>query len=163
MVYVIRLHTTTTCRQLGNDTTYDTEKKNPTSHDVADTSAVSGRRVGKTRHHVVKINCRRHLKKRHFQLSKRKKRLASQDYVERRVPPKRNAKQPTSYRDFNDNNGDDGDELDSDTIDSVLLYDEDGDLNDDDDNSHDELDIDMNDSDLQSNEDGDEASSLWPW
>jgi hypothetical protein len=34
--------------QLGNDTTYDTEKKNPTSHDVADTSAVSGRRVGKT-------------------------------------------------------------------------------------------------------------------
>ena len=29
-----------TCRQLSNDTTYDTEKKNPTSHDVADTSAV---------------------------------------------------------------------------------------------------------------------------
>ena len=29
---VIRLHTTTTCRQLGNDTTYDTEKKDPTSH-----------------------------------------------------------------------------------------------------------------------------------
>jgi hypothetical protein len=66
---VIRLHTTTTCRQLGNDTTYDTEKKNPTSHDVADTSAVSGRRVGKTRHHVVKTNCGRHLKRRHFQLS----------------------------------------------------------------------------------------------
>ena len=40
--------TTTTCRQLGNDTTYDTEKKNPTSHDVADTTAVSGRRFGKT-------------------------------------------------------------------------------------------------------------------
>ena len=59
---------TTTCRQLGNDTTYDTEKKNPTSHDVADTSAVSGRRVRKTRHHVVKTNCGRHLKKRHFQL-----------------------------------------------------------------------------------------------
>jgi hypothetical protein len=69
MVYVIRLHTTTTCRQLGNDTTYDTEKKNPTSHDVADTSAVSGWRVGKTRHHVVKTNCGRHLKRRHFQLS----------------------------------------------------------------------------------------------
>jgi hypothetical protein len=62
--------TTTTCRQLGNDTTYDTEKKNPTSHDVADTSAMSGRRVGKTRHHVVKTNCGRHLKRRHFQLSK---------------------------------------------------------------------------------------------
>ena len=68
-VLVIRLHTTKTCRQLGNDTTYDTEKKNPTSHDVADTSAVSGRRVGKTRHHVVKTNCGRHLKRRHFQLS----------------------------------------------------------------------------------------------
>jgi hypothetical protein len=61
--------TTTTCRQLGNDTTYDTEKKNPTSHDVADTSAVSGRRFGKTRHHVVKTNCGRHLKRQHFQLS----------------------------------------------------------------------------------------------
>ncbi len=36
---------TTTCLQLGNDTTYDTEKKNPTSHDVADTLAV---RVGRT-------------------------------------------------------------------------------------------------------------------
>ena len=57
-----------TCRQLGNNATYDTEKKNPTSHDVADTTAVSGRRVGKTRNHVIKINCRRHLKKRHFQL-----------------------------------------------------------------------------------------------
>ncbi len=68
MVYVIRLHTTTTCQQLGNDTTYDTEKKNPTSHDVADTSAVLGRRVGKKRHHVVKTNCGRHLKRRHFQL-----------------------------------------------------------------------------------------------
>jgi hypothetical protein len=65
----IRLHTTTTCRQLGNDTKYDTEKKNPTSHDVADTSAVSGRRVRKTRHHVVKTNCGRHLKRQHFQLS----------------------------------------------------------------------------------------------
>jgi hypothetical protein len=53
---------------LGNDTTYDTEKKNPTSHDVADTSAVSGRRVGKTRNHVVKTNCGRHLKRQHFQL-----------------------------------------------------------------------------------------------
>ncbi len=59
---------TTTCRQLGNGMTYNTEKKNPTSHDVADTSAVSGRRVGKTQHHVVKTNCRRHLKRRHFQL-----------------------------------------------------------------------------------------------
>jgi hypothetical protein len=48
--------------------TYDTEKKNPTSHDVADTSAVSGQRVGKTRHHVVKTNCGRHLKRQHFQL-----------------------------------------------------------------------------------------------
>ena len=67
---VIRLHTTMTCRQLGNNTTYDTEEKNPTSHDVADTSAVSGRRVGKTRNHVVKTNCGRHLKKRHFQLSR---------------------------------------------------------------------------------------------
>ena len=65
---VLRLHTTTTCRQLGNDTTYDTEKKNPTSHDVADTSAVSGRRVGKTRRHVFKTNSGRHLKKQHFQL-----------------------------------------------------------------------------------------------
>ena len=62
--------TTTTCRQLGNDTTYDTEKKNPTSHDVADTSAVSGRRVGKTQRHVVKTNSGRHLKRRHFQLRK---------------------------------------------------------------------------------------------
>jgi hypothetical protein len=61
--------TTTTCRQLGNNTTYDTEKKNPTSHDVADTSAMSGRCVGKTRHHVIKTNCGRHLKRRHFQLS----------------------------------------------------------------------------------------------
>jgi len=58
-----------TCRQLGNDTTYDTEKKNPTSHDVANTSAVLGRRVGKTRRHVVKTNCGRHVKRRHFQLS----------------------------------------------------------------------------------------------
>jgi hypothetical protein len=61
--------TTTTCRQLGNNTTYDTEKKNLTSHDVADTSAVLGRRVGKTRNHVVKTNCGRHLKRQHFQLS----------------------------------------------------------------------------------------------
>ena len=61
--------TTTTCRQLGNETTYDTEKKNPTSHDVADTSAVSSRRVGKTRKHVVKTNCGRHLTRQHFQLS----------------------------------------------------------------------------------------------
>ena len=60
--------TTTTCRQLGNDTTYDTEKKKPTSYDVADTSAVSGRHDGKTRRHVVKTNCGRHLKCRHFQL-----------------------------------------------------------------------------------------------
>jgi hypothetical protein len=29
---------------------------------------VSGRRVGKTWHHVVKTNCGRHLKRRHFQL-----------------------------------------------------------------------------------------------
>ena len=68
---VLRLHTTTTCRQLGNDTTYNTEKKNRTSHDVADMSAVSGRRVSKTRRHVFKTNCGRHLKKRHFQLSSR--------------------------------------------------------------------------------------------
>ena len=61
--------TTMTCRQLGNDMTYDTEKKNPTSHDVADTSAVSGQRVGKTRRHVVETNCGRHIKQRHFQLS----------------------------------------------------------------------------------------------
>jgi hypothetical protein len=86
-----------------------------------------------------------------------KKRSASQDNVERRVQPKRNAKQPTSYRDFNDDNDDDGDELDSDTIDLVLLSDEDDDLDDDDDDSHDKLDIDTNDSDLQSNEDGEEA------
>ena len=66
--YVV-VFTTTTCWQLGNDTTYDTEKKNPTSHDVADTSAVSGRCVGKTRRHVFKTNCGRHLKRRHFQLS----------------------------------------------------------------------------------------------
>jgi hypothetical protein len=66
--YVIRLHTITTCRQLGNNTTCDTEKKDPTSHDVADTLAVLGRRVGKTRHHVVKTNCGRDLKRRHFQL-----------------------------------------------------------------------------------------------
>jgi len=91
-------------------------------------------------------------------LSNRKKRLASQDKVERRVQPKCNAKQPTSYRDFNDDNDDDGDELDSNTIDSVFLSDEDGDLNDDDNNSHNELDIDTNDSELHSNEDGDEAS-----
>ena len=69
----------------------------------------------------------------------------------------RNAKQPTSYRIFNDDNNDDGDELDSDTIDSVLLSDEDGNLDDDDDDSHDKLDIDTNDSDLQSNEGGEEA------
>ncbi len=54
--------------QLGYDTTYDIEKKNPTSHDVADTSAVLGRRVGKTRRHVFKTNCGQHLKRRHFQL-----------------------------------------------------------------------------------------------
>jgi len=30
---------------------------------------VSGRRVGKTRRHVFKTNCGRHLKKQHFQLS----------------------------------------------------------------------------------------------
>ena len=35
-------------------------------------------------------------------LSNRKKRLASQDNAERRIQPKRNAKQLTSYRDFND-------------------------------------------------------------
>jgi len=86
-----------------------------------------------------------------------KKRSASQDNVERRVQPKRNAKQPTSYRVFNDDNNDNGDELDSDTIDSVLLSDEDGNLDDDDDDSHDKLDIDTNDSDLQSNEGGEEA------
>mgnify|MGYP006170108823 CR=1 FL=1 len=98
-------------------------------------------------------------------LSNRKKCLVSQDNVERRIQPKRNAKQLTSYRDFNDDNDDDSDELDSDTIeldsdtiDSVLLSDEDSDLNDDDDDSHDELDINTNDSDLQSNEEGDEAS-----
>ena len=68
MVWYVVVVTTTTCRKLGNDTTYDTEKKNPTSHDVADTSAVSGRRVGKTLRHVFKTNCGRHLKKRHFQL-----------------------------------------------------------------------------------------------
>jgi hypothetical protein len=70
VIYGVRNQATyyTTCRQLGNDTTYDTEKKNPTSHDVADTSAVSGRRVGKTRRHVFKTNSGRHLKKRHFQL-----------------------------------------------------------------------------------------------
>ena len=34
--------------------------------------------------------------------SNSKKRSASQDDVERRVQPKRNAKQPTSYRDFDD-------------------------------------------------------------
>jgi hypothetical protein len=68
-VWYAAVVTTTTCRQLGNDMTYDTEKKNPTSHDVADTSAVSGRRVGKTRRHVFKTNCGRHLKRRHFQLS----------------------------------------------------------------------------------------------
>ena len=34
--------------------------------------AVSGRRVGKTRHHVVKTNCGRHLKRRHFQLRSRR-------------------------------------------------------------------------------------------
>ncbi len=62
--------TTTTCRQLGNDTTYDKEKKNPTSHDVADTSAVSGRRVSKTRRHVFKTNCGRHLKKTTFPAKK---------------------------------------------------------------------------------------------
>ena len=56
-VWYVVVVTTTTCRQLGNGTTYDTEKKNPTSHDVADTSAVSGRRVGKTQKHVVKTNC----------------------------------------------------------------------------------------------------------
>jgi hypothetical protein len=67
---VVVVVTTTTCRQLGNNTTYDTEKKNPTSHDVADTSAVSGRRVGKTQRHVVKTNSGRHLKRRHFQLRK---------------------------------------------------------------------------------------------
>ena len=70
MWYVVVV-TTTTCRQLGNDTTYDTEKKNPTSHDVADTSAVSDRRVGKTQKHDVKTNCGRHLKWRHFQLRHR--------------------------------------------------------------------------------------------
>jgi hypothetical protein len=67
-VWYVVVVTTTTCWQLGNDTTYDTEKKNPTSHDVADTSAVSGRRVGKTRSHAVKTNCGRLLKQRHFQL-----------------------------------------------------------------------------------------------
>jgi hypothetical protein len=74
LVYVLRyvvVVTTTTCRQLGNDTTYNTEKKNPTSHDVANTSAVWGRHDGKTRRHVVKTNCGRHLKRRHFQLSAR--------------------------------------------------------------------------------------------
>jgi len=68
MVWYVVVVTTTTCRQLGNDTTNDTEKKKPTSHDVADTSAVSGRRVGKTRRHVFKTNCGQHLKRRHFQL-----------------------------------------------------------------------------------------------
>jgi len=85
---VIRLHTTTTCRQLGNDTTYDTEKKNPTSHDVADTSAVPGRRVGKTRHHVVKTNCGRHLKRRHFQLRQSWDNLcASKELIHLSAPP----------------------------------------------------------------------------
>ncbi len=74
-----------TCRQLGNDTTYDTEKKNPTSHDVADTSAVSGRRVGKTQRHIVKTNCRRHLKRRHFQL--RSTTTATSHRRQRRQPP----------------------------------------------------------------------------
>ncbi len=69
VVWYVVVVTTTTCQQLGNDTTYDTEKKNPTSRDVADTSAVSGRRVGKKPRHVVKTNCGWHLKRRHFQLS----------------------------------------------------------------------------------------------
>jgi hypothetical protein len=68
VLWYVVVVTTTTCRQLGNDTTYDTEKKNPASHDVADMLAVSGRHDGKTRRHVVKTNCRRHLKRRHFQL-----------------------------------------------------------------------------------------------
>ena len=88
----------------------------------------------------------------------RKKRVVPQDDVERRVQPKRNAKQPTSFKDFNDDNDDEGDKLDSDTIDFVLLSDEDSDLNDDDDDIHDELDINTNDSVLQSNEEGDKAS-----
>ncbi len=58
-----------TCRQVGNDTTYDTEKKNPISHNVADMSAVSGRRVRKTWLNVFKNNFCRRLKRRHFQLS----------------------------------------------------------------------------------------------
>ncbi len=68
VLWYVVVVTTTTCRQLGNDTTYDTEKKNPTSHNVADMSAVSGQHDGKTRRHVVKTNCGRHLKRRHFQL-----------------------------------------------------------------------------------------------
>ena len=68
VLWYVLVVTTKTCRQLGNDTTYDTEKKNPTSHDVANTSALSGRHDGKTRRNVVKTNCGRHLKCRHFQL-----------------------------------------------------------------------------------------------
>ena len=44
-------------------------KKYPTSHDVNKTLAVSGRHDGKTQRHVIKTNCGRHLKRRHFQLS----------------------------------------------------------------------------------------------
>jgi hypothetical protein len=47
LVWYFVVLTTTTCRQLGNNTTYDTEKKNPTSHDVVDIfscwAVVSGR------------------------------------------------------------------------------------------------------------------------
>jgi hypothetical protein len=74
-------------------------------------------------------------------LSNRKKRLASQYNAERRIQPKCNAKQLTSYRYFNDNNDDYSNKLDRDTFDSVLLSDEDSYLNDNDDDSHDELDI----------------------
>ena len=91
-------------------------------------------------------------------LSNRKKRLISPDNVERRIQPKRNAKQLTSYRDFNDDNEDDGDELDSDTIDSVLLSEEESDLNVYFDDSHDELDINTNDLSDQTQTHGDETS-----
>ena len=69
LIVLFQVVTTTTCWQIGNETTYDTEKKNMTSHDVADMSAVLGRCVGKTRLNVFKNNFCRHLKQQHFQLS----------------------------------------------------------------------------------------------
>ena len=115
--------------------------------------------------------------------SNSKKCSASQDDVERRVQPKRNAKQPTSYRDLDDHviykrtrPIDSSDMGEKDIVRKRMHEDEveyspsggddeeednEAELESYDDDDNDDDDECTNDSDLQSDDDGDEASKKW--